>query len=104
MGGLGGSLSKHPLSSASLLLLPCFILPETRTDNVASMHECYLFLLVMFSMANKCFFVHSVNEAPIERGKLRAGPCGGRGREEGGTPRNRGLSPQNVSNLRETYS
>ena len=68
------SLSKHPLSSASLVSVPYIRLPKTRTKDVVSMHECYTYFLLMLSMACKCFFGFSIND--IKRGGVRAGDGG----------------------------
>ena len=48
------SWSKHPFSSASLVLVSYYLLPETRQHDVVSMHECCTFFLFMLSMSCKC--------------------------------------------------
>ena len=48
------SWSKHSFSSASLVLVSYYLLPETRPHDVVSMHECCTFFLFMLSMSCKC--------------------------------------------------
>ena len=49
-GGDGGGwrLEQTPLSFASLILVAHIRLPETRSNGVVSMHECYTYFLSMF--------------------------------------------------------
>ena len=45
---------QHSFSSASLVLVTYIRLPETRSKDIVSMHECYTeYLLFMFSMVCK---------------------------------------------------
>ena len=57
----GGSSSKHPLSSASLVLVAFIGLPETHPSDLVSVHECYTYFLFMFKKKGKCTFVCFIN-------------------------------------------
>ena len=60
-GGGGGSSSKHPLSSASLVLVAFIGLPETHHTDLVSVHEFYTYFLFMFRKNGKCTFVCFIN-------------------------------------------
>ena len=72
--GRRGELEQTPLSFASLVLVAYIRLPETRSNGVVSMHECYTYFLSMFRKDSKCFFACSIND--IQKSALGRG--GGR--------------------------
>ena len=76
MGGGRGMLEQSPRSFTSQVLVAYITLPETRPNDVVSMHECYTHFLLMFIKDGKGSFICSINDIKKGRG---GGERGGEG-------------------------
>ena len=59
----GGAVGGNPDSSASLVLVPHFILPENTQNDLVSTHKCYTLFLVRLAWPKNVFvFVCALND------------------------------------------
>ena len=98
--GGGGRLLEQALRSYTSLLMVAYItLPETRPDDVVSMHECYTYFLLMFRKDGKCFFACFMHN-DIKSGKRVVGE---RGRDEVGLVRASGKGAHEAVSFRRRH-
>ena len=95
MKGSGGGVWANSDSVASPVLVPQFILPETRPNDVVSMHKCYIFFLVCLAWPKNVSLFALLMTSRHQMGRMRRD--GVQVWEEGGGKGSHGLPSQNCA-------
>ena len=94
MKGGGGAVGANSDSSVSPVLVPHFILPETRQNDVVSMHKCYTFFLVCLAWPKNVSLFALLMTSRHQMGRMRRE---GAQVWEGGGKGSHGLPSQNFA-------